>query len=327
MTTERTIAGLVLVLTLGTGPAAAQVLDVRELKTSQLAALDRSHTVILLTGGILEEHGPFLPSYSDGYQTEFVVTRLAEAIVARPGWTVLRFPFIPLGTLPASEIGGKFTFPGSYGIRSATLRAVFMDLVTDLGEAGFKWGFILNLHGAPSHNRVLDEAAQYFSDSFGGRMVHLTGLVSVAGAAPRDLFSPAEHNAEGFSVHADADEHSRLLFLHPELVSSEIRTAPPVVGRNFADLVALARRDDWRGYFGTPAIATAAAGARAMNAMAQAAIDAAFKVLDGAPDSTLPRVSGLLDADRDVQAVLEASLEHERRVEQRQNEWLARPRR
>src|SRR5262249_49493633 len=41
-----------------------------------------------------------------------------------------------------------------------------------------------------------------FSDSFGGRMVHLTGLVSVAGATPRDLFSPAQHDAEGFSVHA-----------------------------------------------------------------------------------------------------------------------------
>src|SRR5262245_59334021 len=91
--------------------ASAQILDVRELNTSQLAALDRTKTVVLLTGGILEEHGPFLPSYSDGYQAEFVVTRLAEAIVTRPGWTVLRFPAIPLGTFLASDIGGKPVFP------------------------------------------------------------------------------------------------------------------------------------------------------------------------------------------------------------------------
>jgi creatinine amidohydrolase len=76
----------------------AQILDVRELHPSQLAGLDRSRTVVLLTGGILEEHGPFLPSYSDGYQTEFVATRVAEAIVARPGWAVLRFPAMPLGS-------------------------------------------------------------------------------------------------------------------------------------------------------------------------------------------------------------------------------------
>jgi creatinine amidohydrolase/Fe(II)-dependent formamide hydrolase-like protein len=255
------------VCTWGSAVASAQILDVRELQTSQIERLDRARTVVLLTGGILEEHGPFLPSYSDGYQTEFIATRLAEAIAARPGWTVLRFPALPLGTFPASDIGQKFSFPGSYGVRSTTLRAVYMDLVTDLGDAGFRWGFLLNLHGAPTHNEMLDQVAQYFSDTFGGRMVHLTGLASVAGAVPKDIFSADERTTEGFSVHADADEHSRLLFLRPDLVSPSIKEAGPAVGRNFADLVALSKQDDWAGYFGTPAIATQAAGARAMAAM------------------------------------------------------------
>ena len=307
--------------------ASAQILDVRELHPSQLAGLDRSRTVVLLTGGILEEHGPFLPSYSDGYQTEFVATRVAEAIVARPGWAVLRFPAMPLGTSPASEIGERFSFPGSYGVRSTTLRAVYMDLVTDLGDAGFKWSFLLNLHGAPTHNEMLDEVARYFSDTFGGRMVHLTGLASVAGAVPRDIFSADQRKAEGFSVHADADEHSRLLFLRPDLVSSSIKDARPVVGKNFADLVALAKHDSWPGYFGTPAIATPAAGDRAMNAIAQAAIDAALKILDGAPDAAFPRVAGLLAGDPDVQKMLSISSERERQIERRQSDWLAKSRR
>ena len=62
-----------------------------------------------------------------------------------------------------------------------------MDLETDLGDAGFRWIFVVHLHGAPTHNRALDETARYFSDTFGGRMVHLTGLTTVAGAVPRDL--------------------------------------------------------------------------------------------------------------------------------------------
>jgi len=312
------------IATLWCGLASAQILDVRELNASQIAALDRTHTVILLTGGILEEHGPFLPANSDGYQTDFVASKLAEAIVARPGWTVLRFPSIPLGVFPASEIGGKFAFPGSYGVRSATLRSVYMDLVTVLGDAGFKWGFLLNLHGAPTHNEMLDQVAQYFSDTYDGRMVHLTGLVSVAGAVPRDIFSASERQTEGFSVHADADEHSRILFLRPDLVASSIKDAPAIVGRNFADLVGLAKRESWTGYFGTPAIATAAAGARAMNAIAQAAIDAALKVLDGAPDTSFPRAAGLLAGDPDVQRILAASAEHERQVDRRQSDWLTR---
>ena len=116
--------------------SSAQILDVRELNTTQIRALDPARTVVLLTGGILEEHGPYLPSYSDGYQTEFIVSRLAEAIIVRPGWTVIRFPAIPLGTMPASEIGGKFSFPGSYSVRTATFRAVYMDLEQTLAMPG-----------------------------------------------------------------------------------------------------------------------------------------------------------------------------------------------
>jgi len=294
------------VAALSPGPVFSQVLDVRELHPSQLAALDRTRTVVLLTGGILEEHGPYLPSYSDGYQTEFVATRLAEA-VAKAGWTVVRFPAIPLGTMPANEIGGKFSFAGSYGVRSSTLRAVYMDLVTDLGAAGFRWGFLLNLHGAPPHNQALDDVARYFSETFGGRMVHLSGLVSVAGAAPKDLFSPEQRKAEGFSVHADADEHSRVQFLRPDLVGPDLGKARAVVGHNFADLVTLARQDDWPGYFGTPAIAAIAAGERTMNAMAQAAIDAALKILKGVSFDALPRVADGAASNPDLQ---QGSLPH-----------------
>jgi creatinine amidohydrolase/Fe(II)-dependent formamide hydrolase-like protein len=50
-----------------------------------------------MPGGILEEHGPYLPSYADGYVNERVATALGDAIAKRPGWKVLLFPPIPLG--------------------------------------------------------------------------------------------------------------------------------------------------------------------------------------------------------------------------------------
>jgi hypothetical protein len=61
-----------------------------------------------------------------------------------------------------------------------------------------------------------------------------------------------------------------------------------------------------------------------MNAIAQAAIDAALHVLDGAPDAALPRAATQLLGDPDVSQVVSASLEHERQIERRQSEWLAR---
>src|SRR5215467_2493425 len=75
--------------------SANRILDVASLTTEQIKALDRSRTVALMPGGILEEHGPYLPSYADGYQSEFLATRVAEAMSAR-GWTVLRFPSLSL---------------------------------------------------------------------------------------------------------------------------------------------------------------------------------------------------------------------------------------
>lgn len=74
-------------------------------------------------------------------------------------------------------------------------------------------------------------------------------------------------------------------------------------------------------------LATAAAGSRAMMAITQAAIDVAMNVLDGASDVGLPRFSDGATADPDVKRVVELSLAHEREVEQKETDWLARQRR
>ena len=303
--------------------ANGHILEVAGLSTKQIQSLERARTVVLLEGGILEEHGPYLPSFSDGYQSDFIATRIADAIVARPGWTVLRFPPLSVGAMPANEIGGRFAFPGSYPIRMATLRAVFMDLATDLGDAGFKYILVVNYHGGPTHNRALDDASRYFSEKYGAVMVNLMGLVSVAGAAPHDQFTQFERDAEGFSVHADADEHSRMLFLKPDLVGTSVHEAPSVIGHEPADLAALAGKPDWPGYFGTPAIANVEAGRRKMEGLAAAAVDAALKALDGSLPADAPRVVDQDAADPVFARITDASLEHDRQVEKNEMDWLA----
>ncbi|MBI3401163.1 MAG: creatininase family protein [Acidobacteria bacterium] len=317
----RIVTGAFALLLFTSLPCAAQILDVRELNTVQIQALDRASTAVLLPGGILEEHGPYLPSYSAGYQTEFVVRKVAEAIVARPGWTVVRFPALPLGTMPASEFGGKFAFPVSYPVRMSTSRAVYMDLATDLGEAGFKWIFVVNLHGAPPHTKAIDDASRYFNGIYGGRMTHLSGLNVVAGAVPQDIFTLEQRAAEGVSVHADADEHSRVLFLRQDLVPAAQRVAPPVITRNMGEIVLTARGQGWTAYFGTPAIATAAAGSRVMNAIADAAVTIALQILDGGTDAALPRVADGMTAPG-FKPLVDQSLAHDLAVERKQTEWL-----
>ena len=85
---------------------AAQVFRIAEMNTRQIQVLNLQKTVVLIPGGILEEHGPYLPSYTDGYAIDAYTQELAKAIVA-PGWTVVLFPQIPLGNDPANTIGDK----------------------------------------------------------------------------------------------------------------------------------------------------------------------------------------------------------------------------
>jgi creatinine amidohydrolase/Fe(II)-dependent formamide hydrolase-like protein len=62
---------------------------------------------------MLEEHGPYLPAYTDGILSERLTDELARAAVSgMPGWTVLRFPQMPVGSSGSNELGGQFVFPG-----------------------------------------------------------------------------------------------------------------------------------------------------------------------------------------------------------------------
>jgi creatinine amidohydrolase/Fe(II)-dependent formamide hydrolase-like protein len=187
------------------------------LNTEQIRALNRQTTVIIVPGGVLEEHGPYLPSYTDGYANERLTEVLAAAIAARSGWTAVVFPAIPLGSGGANVIGAKYSFPGSYGVRPAVLRAIFMDLATEFGEQGFRWIFVVHGHGGPQ-NRVLDEAGDYFRDTYGGHMVHLMGLRPAKMAWDSVIQAEVPSTArveDGFTVHAGLAEHSAIMAAPP----------------------------------------------------------------------------------------------------------------
>jgi creatinine amidohydrolase/Fe(II)-dependent formamide hydrolase-like protein len=316
---------LVLTLALAAGAADAAVLKVAELNTEQIHALDRTKTAVILPGGILEEHGPYLPSYADGYENERMARDLAETLGARPGWTALLFPPIPLGSGGANEIGGRFVFPGSYTVRSATVRAIFMDLATELGEQGFRWVFVVHGHGSPHHNRALDDASDFFRDTYRGQMVHLLGLMAFyAGCcdAGQRSATPQAVAEDGFSVHAGAGETSAVMFERPDLVPPAVRDAPAVTGRSFADLVTAARKPDWPGYFGAPRHASAARGAAQYEQEVAYLRGMAQKVLDGYDVRADPRYSDVALEDPAIAQVVEAALAHEAAQEARQQAWL-----
>lgn len=308
--------------------AGAGVLQVTEQSAARLEHLDRDHTVVVLVGGILEEHGSFLPAWTDGYISARLGAAVAAAVGARAGWTALVFPQIPLGSSGANEIGGRFVFPGTYVVRNETLRGAYMDLADQLGAAGFHWILVVHLHGAPLQNRMLDDAGDYFQDTYGGRMVHLYGLLRVQEAWGRGVarLAPELARAEGRCPHVCIDETSVMLFLRPDLVDPAFRQASPLVGTSMAELRAVAQHPGWPGHFGTPAHATAEIGASVLEALSVEIVAAAQDVLDGHDERLGPRFSDVASRDPETRAIDAASLASEAAAAARQRNWLDRRR-
>jgi creatinine amidohydrolase/Fe(II)-dependent formamide hydrolase-like protein len=329
--TMKRILMIGVIAALACGTMKAQIYRVAQMNTGQISALDKQKTVVLLPGGILEEHGPHLPSFADGYSNEWLTQKLAEAIVERPGWAVLVFPIIPLGHGGGNEIGGKYVFPGTYSIRRTTLRAILMDLATELGDQGFRRIFVMHGHGAPFHNLMLDQAGDYFRDTYGGSMVNLHGLeptaeqLSKLKLAPPDLnLSESEKRENGsMDVHAGLEETSRLIFLRPDLVHPNYRTLQPFAANNPVELFQVPKSANWLGYLGSPRLATAAYGARLQQYRAAQTNALALAILDGFLDEReIPRYASFMLSDRSVAKALEGSSGHEAEVERKQRVWL-----
>ncbi|MES2047998.1 MAG: creatininase family protein [Pseudomonadota bacterium] len=301
--------------------AHAQVYLAAEMNTKQMATLDKTRTVVILTGGILEQHGPHLPSGTDTYMNEWWAQSLAEAIAKRPGWKVIVFPTIPLGTSGANVLGGKFSFAGTYTVRPETMRATFMDLSSELGQQGFRWIFVMHNHGSPLHNLMLDQASDYFHDTYGGRMVNLPGLLTAP--LPRPLRTAEANKEDGeFEVHAGMSETSRILFLRPDLVTADYAQATPHTANSLAEAVAAAKADSWEGFIGSPRLASTAFGAQELHQRAATYNTVALAVLDGSDPRSIPRLSEMAMKSPDMRRVESATQNYYDNIARKQQAWL-----
>ncbi len=316
----------VLALLLAGVPASAQVLHVGDLNTRQIRALDRDRTVVFLQGGMLEEHGPYLPAFTDGILSARLTSALARGVVAgKPGWTALVFPPVSVGASGSNEIGKHFVFPGTYAVRPSTLRAIYMDLATELGEQGFKWIMVVHVHGSPLHIGAIDEAGDFFHDTYGGRMINLWGLLPVLSGwgSAMSVMTVADKKEDGVSLHGGADEHSLMLHLRPDLVARDYRRAMSVTGATYEESFAASRQEGWPGYIGAPRLASAALGRRIWTSFSAAALKTTLEILNGTDPSTYPRYLSFLMKNPLYQDWIKSAEDRDAQLAQKQQAWAA----
>lgn len=296
-----------------------QVRQLAELNTTDFQALDRHSTIFMMPLGVIEEHGPYLPLLTDSYLVDWLAARVSNAIVRDTGRDVVIIPSLPIGVGAPEDFGPRKRF-GSFPLRPETKRAVLMDLVSGIGEAGFRWIFAIDVHGPFVNKRMTDQVSRYFEDTYGGTMVNLTGVVDPeAPAEPREI--PESHRKEnGLAVHAGLEETSWMMYVRPDLVEDGLRDAQPVTASEWDDYAHLSNEEHWPGYFGSPRLAAADTGADLMETWAENASRLALRIIDGLDHRTLKRLS---DGDNPAITRLDGLIEHRaEEIREQQERWL-----
>ena len=184
--------------------------------------------IVLLPIGIIEEHGPHMGLGADIYQAYFWSKLTRRALNVRGIQALIAPPYYwGINVSTAS-------FPGSFTVRSDTMRAVLYDIHESLNRWGFKYVFSLNQHSDSIHYSVLSDALQKVRIELGIGAFLATPDVPV--------FPGSSRLSQATDIHAGAYETAKMALEFPMDVNIDLaRTLPP--SNSFQPL----------GYYGDPA--------------------------------------------------------------------------
>jgi creatinine amidohydrolase len=315
-----------------TAAAAGKVLTIGNLSWADVDALDRERTLFLLTVGMLEEHGPHLPIAADTIAVEYEAGKVAERLSqALPDWKIVMMPVVHYGSSGANQVGGNQPIhPGTYGLRQSTLRSLIADIGGQIAQNRFKWIFVMNGHGAPTHHTAVNEACDFVSGEFKATMLNVSGLYTADAAIQSQAeklvarhFSPAELSSIGMDVHAGVSETSALLFVRPDLVRPSYRTLPDYSVHNLKDSREVGMKPGWPGYFSSPAKATEAYGRDFEGLWVEGMTEIILRAVRGENLLNHPRWPENVSEDAVMREIVEGVLAPEREFERKLDRWLA----
>lgn len=246
----------------------ARISKLEELTWPEIDALDRQRTIFILPIGMIEQHGPHLPVGADTIAVLYEANGAARRVIrALPDWDVVLMPPMNYGHSGANQLGNMPIHPGTYAIRQSTLRSLVADVGGQIAQNGFKWIFVLNGHGAPTHNIAINEACDFVSETFQVTMLHVTALFmgdpaiqSTGDKIKAKYFGKDQLSSFGMDVHAGVGETSGMLAVRPDLVRPVFKSLPSQAGTSLEELRQIATAPGWQGYLSAPARATAAHG-------------------------------------------------------------------
>ncbi len=234
-----------------------------ELSWPQAQAAIEAGAMAILPVGSLEQHGRHLAVNTDNVLGDAIAEASAQGAVAR-GLNVLLCPPLHYGYTMHN-----MDFPGTMTLRTETLLAVGVDLITSLVHHGCKKIVLLNSHG--SNWSILDLVGRQVMNRHPDVLVAAIFPIKMAAAELEEL---REAKQTGGMSHGCELETSLMLHLRPELVEmdkavtdisqpdSKFYWRDILRGSRGVALADLTRHASRTGLVGDPTIATAEKGRR-----------------------------------------------------------------
>lgn len=287
-----------------------------ELASTELAELDRRHTLALMALSPLEVHGPHLPAGTDVLVAIEIQERIVERVQAR--WPETDFLLLP----PLFAGADTVPDPVSVDVDSRAIFHVLMATGRSLAGQGFHTLVLTDNHGGPRHQIAVEKAVRRlykqhrfslvapFSRFYRLMVEQDPELLAKTGLAPGSC-------GDSTDAQAGTNETSLMLVVAPGLVLPLWKTLPRTAvpkdapaqrllgtiaswvgrlgaGRLARDLQHLGHTLDWIGmepmptYLGDPARANAEAGEQMLEAHTSLAITMLEKVRAGQPPFSVP---------------------------------------
>ena len=237
-----------------------------EMTATAVEATARRRAAVLLPVGVIEAHGPHLPTGTDAF-IALQLCRQVQRYAAEAGRETLIAPPYYWGI---NGVLGEFT--GSFRIRAETAAALLTDVIDSLVANGFDEVLLVSHHGDRAHNEMILEVLRqaHARGQAGARLLYtplrwkMIARLGETGQEPYWVpwdYTPA---LEAFrvtgilGVHADEYETAAMVRYFPDTVDYDALRGLAPTNLTLDDLNAwrtgggAARRLTPDGYFGAP---------------------------------------------------------------------------
>lgn len=244
-----------------------------EMTWEEVRDLDLEQTFAVLPVGATEAHGPHLPLSTDVVISEAMAQAGGERL-SEAGYEVVLLP--ALAYSPAAFASG---FAGTISLSEETATAVLVEVARGLAAHGICRTIVANSHFDPANIRSLYAAVERCRQAGDAELVY-------PDLTRRPWASRLTEEFKSGACHAGQFEGSVVLAARPDLVRDDIRAELPANPKSLSVAIRDGKQSfeeagGDRAYFGAPAAATAAEGARTIAALGEILAEATLAHLRG----------------------------------------------